>query len=176
MRPLLEWLRSEETGAAFSHCVSCRLPLLETDSPWLVNKEYFHGECVLEYAVCQNCRDRMSAAISEESKATVRAFLEHEIDWPARLADFMQSSDPVERLEHCIACRTSRDAMEGYAISALFDEGGNVVHGPLPLLICRDCVGRMTANLSETSRAAWREFLDTHFTGPPDDTAFPGMF
>lgn len=170
-----DWLRSEETGEAFTHCVGCRLPLLETDSPWLVNKDYFRGECVLEYAICQRCRDGMSSRISEESKAAVRAFLEQEIDWAARLADFMQAADPVERFGHCIACRSPRAGMEGFAISALFDEGGELVTGPLPLLICRPCIERMTARLSEQSRAVWRRFLAEHFSGPPDESSFPGL-
>ena len=43
MRSLEEWLCSEETGEPFTHCVRCRLPLLEIDAPWLVNKDYFRG-------------------------------------------------------------------------------------------------------------------------------------
>ncbi len=175
MRSVDEWLCSEETGVAFSHCVSCRVPLLEIAAPWLVNKDYLGDECVLEYAVCQPCRDHVADAISEESKAAVRHFLEAEINWNARVADFMTSHDPAERFSHCIACRTSRELMEGFAISALFDSGGKLVTGPLPLLLCRACVGRMTAGLSEQSRGLWKRFLEDHFAGPPDDRAFPGL-
>lgn len=175
MRSVDEWLCSEETGLAFSHCVSCEVPLLEIDAPWLVNKDYFKGECVLEYAICQPCRDRVSEGISEESKVAVRRFLENEIDWEARVAEFMASQDPAERFAHCIACRTPRELTAGYAISALFDSGGKLVSGPLPLLICRSCVDRMTAELSEQSRAVWKRFLAEHFAGPPDDKAFPGL-
>lgn len=160
---------------AFSHCVSCRVPLLEIDAPWLVNKDYFRDECVLEYAVCQGCRDRMSGSISEESKTAVRLFLENEIDWEERVAEFMIQPDPVERFTRCIACRTPRGLTDGFAISALFDSGGNLVTGPLPLLICRNCVDRMTALLSDQSRELWRRFLEEHFAGPPDDRAFPGL-
>jgi hypothetical protein len=171
-----EWLCSEETGVAFSHCVSCRLPLLEIDAPWLVNKDYFRDECVLEYAVCQPCRDRSARAISEESKAAVRNFLESEIDWEARIAEFMATPDPETRFSHCIACRTPRELTEGFAVSALFDSGGHLVTGPLPLLICRNCIGRMTESLSDQSRAVWKQFLDTHFESPPDDNAYPGLW
>ncbi len=176
MRSIDEWLKSEETGEAFSHCVECRLPLLETDAPWLVNKDYFHGECVLEYAICQRCRDGMSARISEQSKAVVRGFLEREIDWAARIGEFMNAPDPAARFGRCIACRTPRGELAGFAVSALFDSGGTLVTGPLPLLICRDCITRMTAGLSDASRALWRDFLERNFTGPPDESGFPGMF
>lgn len=175
MRPVNEWLFSEETGEAFTHCVGCRVPLLEIDAPWLVNKDYFREECVLEYAICQPCRDSLAARISEDSKAAVRRFLEREIDWEARVAEFMASADPAERFTHCIACRMPREHTEGFAISALFDSAGNLVTGPLPLLICRSCIGRMTEMLSEHSREVWKQFLKDHFAGPPDDKAFPGL-
>jgi hypothetical protein len=168
-------LCSEETGLPFSHCIHCQVPLLEIDAPWLVNKDYFRGECVLEYAICQPCRDRIATRISEDSKAAVRQFLEHEIDWAARLAEFMQMPDLSERFSKCIACRVPRTQMEGYGISVLFDSGGKLVSGPLPLLICRSCIGRMTALLSEESRGVWRQFVEEHFCGPPDASGFPGL-
>lgn len=176
MRPMDEWLQSEETGLPFSHCVSCRLPLLEIAAPWLVNKDYFRGECVLEYAVCQPCRNRVSERIPEASKAAIRRFLEGEIDWEARVAGFMAAPDPAERFSHCVACRKPREELDGFGISALFDSGGHLVTGPLPLLICRGCIARMTDLLCDESRAVWKQFLDDHFQGPPDDgPGFPGL-
>ncbi len=171
-----EWLASEESGRAFSHCIRCKWPLLELDTLWLVNKEIIRAECVLEYAICQSCRDAVTASMSEESKGSVREFLETEIDWDARTAEFVSAHDPVARFDACIACRRPREELQGYGISALFDSGGHLVSGPLPLLVCRSCINRMTARLSEQSRAAWRDFLTENFECPPDDPGFPGMF
>ena len=175
MRSMDEWLLSEETGQAFANCVQCRLPLLEIDAPWLVNKDFHRNECVLEYAVCQPCRDEVSGSFSEESKAVVRGFLEAEIDWDARLSEFLASPDVGLRFAACVACRTPREELDGFGISALFDAGGELVTGPLPLLICRTCISRMTGLLSEQSRDVWKRFLDRNFVGPPGDSAFPGM-
>ena len=175
MRSMDEWLGSEETGEQFSHCLCCRLPLLEIDAPWLVNKEFHRGECVLEYAICQPCRDHVTDQLSEESKETVRQFLEHEIDWGERVKEFMLSHDATERFDACISCRTPRGELDGFGISALFDSGGQVVTGSLPLMICRGCIGRMTHSLSNSSREVWRKFLTDHFTGPPNDSGFPGL-
>lgn len=175
MRSQEKWLVSEETGLPFSHCVGCRLPLLEIDAPWLVNKDFHRGECVLEYAVCQPCRDSVSARLSEESKASVRGFLEREIDWEARLAEFMAMPGLAVRFDHCIACGMPRGEMGGFGISALFDSGGHLVVGPLPLLICRSCIGRMTSLLTAKDRGVWKHFLGEHFSGPPDESEFPGL-
>ena len=117
----------------------------------------------------------MTDQLSEESKESVRGFLEHEIDWDARMKEFMLSHDLVERFDACIACRVPRKELAGFGLSALFDSGGTLVTGPLPLLICQPCVTRMTASLSEKSREVWRRFLAEHFTGPPNDSGFPGL-
>jgi len=175
MRSLAEWMNSEETGEPFSHCLCCKLPLVEIDAPWLVNKEFARGECVLEYAVCQPCRDGVAGQFSEESKEAVRQFLEKEIDWDERTKEFMLSHDLTERFDSCIACRTRREELEGFGISALFDSGASLITGALPLLICQPCIGRMTANLSGQSREVWKTFLAEHFAGPPGDHGFPGL-
>ncbi len=175
MRTMDQWLASDETGEAFSHCLSCKMPLVEIDSPWLVNKEFAAGECVMEYAICQPCRDQVTHQFSEESKESVRNFLEQEIDWDERVKEFMLSHDPVARFDSCIACRTPRGSLDCYGLSALFDSGGMIVAGALPLLICQPCIGRMTASLSEQSRKVWREFIEKNFQGPPGDSGFPGL-
>ncbi len=175
MRSIRQWLRCEESGGPFTHCVRCRLPLREIAAPWLVNKDYHREECVLEYAICQPCRDVMSAEFSEESKESVRDFLEKEVDWEERQKEFMLMHDDAERLEACISCRKGRGECEGYSISSLFDSDGNLVTGPLPLMICNGCVARIMAGVSEDSRAVWRQFVADHFDGPPDGDGTDGF-
>jgi len=175
MRSIDQWLRCEESGGPFNHCVRCKLPLREIAAPWLVNKDYHRDECVLEYAICQPCRDVMSDKFSEESKEAVRAFLENEVDWEERQKEFMMMHDPAERLGACISCRKERPACEGFSISALFDSDGNLVTGPLPLLICKGCVARIVAGVSEESRAVWRQFVADHFEGPPGEGEMDGF-
>lgn len=168
MAGINEWLDCEETGEPFSHCIHCKLPLLEIDNLWLVNKDYHRGECVMEYSICKTCRDRTTDLLSEESREAVRKFLELEIDWVERSREFAMMHDPVDRFDACIACRMERQQCDGFAISALFDSDGRLINGPLPLMICHDCAGRMKAVLSEESREVWRQFVAEHFAGPPN--------
>ena len=63
-----------------------------------MNKEYKGAECVLEYAICKPCREQFTNRIPEESKKSVRGFLEREIDWDQRLKDSMLSYDSAERV------------------------------------------------------------------------------
>lgn len=176
MKSAEEWLYSEETGREFSHCVRCRMPLLETDGPWLVNKDYFRGECVREYAICRVCRDAVTEGFSDESKESVRSFLETAIDWEGWLARAMMMPDATGRFAGCVSCGAKREQVDGFGVSAYFDPGGSLVAGPLPLLICGGCVGRMTAGLSEESRGVWKDFQERYLTGFPGDSDYPGMF
>lgn len=137
--------------------------------PWLVNKQYHGGECVQEYAICRACRDQVAETFSEESREAVRTFLEQAVDWEARVAGCMMAHDPLVWISHCIACRTEREQTRRFTLSALFDDGGRLVMGALPLMICGECVGRATAGVSDQSRAAWRAFVDNYFWGPAND-------
>jgi hypothetical protein len=169
MRDIDDWLTSTESGTTFSHCIRCRLPLLEVASGWLVNKEFHRGECIFEYAICQPCRDRISEEFSAESKRAVRRFLESKIDWEDRIRTFMMHADPVNRFDECVACCQEREKLEDFGISGWFDAEGHLTEGPLPLLICGGCISEATANLSSATREAWQRFLDEHFDGPPAD-------
>jgi hypothetical protein len=169
MSMLSPWLLSEETGEPFRHCIHCRLPLDEIAVPWLVNKEYRRGECILEYAICQHCRDAVSAGFSEESKEAVRKFLEEEIDWAARIDALMDESSIELHLANCIRCHAPRETLTGFGISAQFDSSGELIQGPLPLLMCDDCTARLRERFTPESLEAWQRFLAEHFPGPPGD-------
>ncbi|WP_338286109.1 hypothetical protein [Luteolibacter sp. LG18] len=166
---------SEETGEPFHHCIRCRLPLLEIDARWLVIKDYKHEECMMEYAICEPCRNQTSAGFSEQSKAAVREFLATRIDWDARVEDFMMDSTLESRFACCIGCRTPREHMAGYGISALFDPTGDLIEGPLPLLICDKCTRDLVSRLAPADLASWQDFISSHFEGPPGDGDWPGQ-
>ena len=171
----MKWFESVETDAPFDTCKVCTHPLEFSDT-WVVNKHYHRDECVMEYAVCEECRDGVSAKFSEESKAAIRTFLESEIDWEQRMLDWMVLEAPEERLDSCVACRIPRFLTEGFAISAQFRHNGTLIEGALPLLMCSDCVARITASLSPESREVWREFVARHFDGPGSEDIDLGIF
>jgi hypothetical protein len=175
MSELMKWFESVETDAPFRTCKVCGHPLEFSDS-WVVNKHYHRGECVMEYAVCEECRDEISGKFSEESKTVIREFLENEIDWEQRMLEWMALANPAARLDHCVACRIPRSEAEGFVISAQFRHDGSLIDGALPLMICSDCMARMTASLSPESRDVWREFVQRNFDGPGSQDIDLGIF
>lgn len=176
MSELSRWFDSVETDKPFRACKVCDLPLPLASDVWVVNKHYHRGECVLEYAVCESCRDHVSEKFSDSSKAAIRKFLETEIEWEQRMLDWMALKRPVERMDLCVACRVPREQMEGFAISAQFDKNKNLVEGALPLLMCASCVSQITASLSEESREVWQNFIADHFEGPDTEGTDLGIF
>lgn len=160
------WLLSIETGEPFRHCISCRMPLLELDNPWLVTKEYHHGECIQEYAICLHCRDEVTARIPDTTKAAIRNFLKSQIDWPRRIDEFFASND---RFARCVVCQTPREETSGYCVSAHFDESGHLIEGPLPLLMCHPCGTHLKSLLCDTGRQVWKEFIETHLNPKQGD-------
>jgi len=95
---------------------------------------------------------------------------------PLVLGDRIQLQQVVLNLiVNACESMSSIDAHERrISISAHFDASGDLIIGPLPLLICKKCVEKMTSLLCEESRAVWQKFLAEHFSGPPD-VSFPGM-
>lgn len=166
-----DWLLSTETGEPFSHCIRCQLPLLELDRPWLINKDFHKGECTLEYAICEQCRNEVSAEFSEASKEAVRRFLEDDIPWAERIESYLL--DESLRYENCVACNCHRDHAEGHATSVLLGSCGDVEYGALPLMVCSHCSGQMAENLSQATRDSWDRFLNDHFDSPPSLATLP---
>ncbi|QTN31129.1 hypothetical protein HZ994_01910 [Akkermansiaceae bacterium] len=176
MPELEKWFDSVETDRPFETCKICDQLLPLAADTWVVNKHYHRGECIMEYAVCENCRDRVSGKFSEDSKAAIRDFLENGIDWERRMAEWMLLQDTAERLDACVACRTPRDGSEGFTISAQFGHNGTLIEGALPLLMCSGCVAQVTASLSRESRKVWQDFIARHFEGPDSEDIDLGIF
>jgi hypothetical protein len=176
MPELSKWFNSEETERPFETCKICEQLLPLAADTWVVNKHYHRGECILEYAVCERCRDGVSGKFSEESKAAIRKFLETKINWEQRMTEWMLLHNPAERLNSCVACRTPREEMEGFTISAQFRHDGTLIEGALPLLMCSNCVDQITTSLSQESRETWRNFISRNFEGPDPEDIDLGIF
>ena len=176
------WLTSVESGAEFEECTQCKCKLADTGEPWIVNKEWHRGECVMEYALCHECREGMIASISEESAAHVRKFFEDHIDPLRWFGQFAGSDGPESLVASCFACGCDRGEAEGFGISAMFSAPGVLDVGPLPVMICQACSARMEAGLSKATRESWQRFVEENFPGPPgmDETLprhrMPAMF
>ena len=168
---------SAETGEPFQVCISCGLPLRDDqERPYLVAKSYHRGECIFEYAICEDCRSNMAQEFSVESREALAGFFRERIRVEERSALLAHGNDPGPWLETCAACQTPRNQMESYSIGGLLLDG-QMVFDPYPLCLCGKCEEEIQERLSKQTRGMWDDFMNTHFDGPPanaEDTPVTG--
>ncbi len=158
--------QSDETGAPFAHCFACRLPLDGIGQPHLVSKSFHRGECVFEYALCEDCRGHLCEEFSEQSQQTLASYFLSRANLPERSEALGGNWSAEAWLEHCVLCKVLRSDTESYSVGGLFLANG-ILFDPYPLCICGNCEERVQECLSKATRDIWDDFLATHFDGPP---------
>jgi len=133
---------SVEQDGPFHRCLRCRADFIETGRAYFISKEFARGDCVLEYAICDHCREEISVELSEESRASVQKLLEEDVDWEARLGRIHDANDISAWLGNCLFCNSLPDDNRGYGISGLF-LNGRPLPGPFPAMICGNCAERI---------------------------------
>lgn len=172
---------SVEKDGPFARCLRCRADFIETGRTYFISKEFARGDCILEYAICDHCREEVAVELSEESRASVQRLLEEEVDWEGRLDRISGASDISAWLGSCLFCDAPPDDQLGYGISGLF-LNGKALPGPFPAMICGSCAERMQQGLSRKTRDFWDRFSKDYFPGPPADIVdvpsphMPAMF
>jgi hypothetical protein len=159
---------SAETGQPFQDCISCGLKLEDPDLPYLVSKSFRRGECIFEYAICDDCRSSMAQEFSKVSRAKLAEFFEHRVKVKKRSAFLAFGLTPAPWIERCAACQTPRAAVESYSIGGVL-LGSEMLFDPYPLCLCGKCEEEIQDSLSQKTRGMWDDFVDTHFDGPPAD-------
>ena len=183
-----EWERQIATGVIppdfqsvylsgpFRECIDCEAELLEAGDVYAVIKAFVGRETVFEMALCARCSARLAESYSAQSKAAFESAIREWRTHPAEPVGSRPEDDGItlgriEQLERCSACDRPRAACRRYSIVGTFL--GRALVSPtrtpfrLPLLICDECNGQMTANISRQTRDAWDRFVEEHFDGPP---------
>lgn len=159
---------SHETGKPFQTCISCGLTLADPEQPFLVAKSFNRGECIFEYAICEDCRANMSEEFSEDSRANLANFFEQRVNIKQRSMLLAFGPNPEPWMAHCAACQKPREEMQSYSIGGLL-LGSEMLFDPYPLSLCGECEEEIQGLLSKKTRDIWDEFVETHFDGPPAD-------
>jgi len=162
---------SLETGKPFSHCCDCGCALVDA-SMFVVNKSYVGEECVFEFALCFDCREKMHGQLSEESRVAMFDFMHDNIDMDARKENLGTESETDAYLAECIACQKPRESASGYTLGALFTES-ELIKGPFPMLMCSTCEEALAETISDETRKMWDRFIADHFPGPPSEIKLP---
>ncbi len=162
---------SFETSKEFSNCCDCGCELLVSAQMYMVQKSFSKDECVLEFALCNSCKDKLDQQISDQSKEAIYDFL---FDYTELMEPQIQCSveEAIQKIEVCIACNKRRQDCAGYTYSGLF-VGNHLVPGPLPMMICDECQSVMAENISDHTRDVKDKFYAENFPGPPSEADLP---
>lgn len=162
---------SHETGKAFTGCCDCGCALTGATS-FIVNQSYVGEECVLELALCMDCREKMNNQLSEQSRVAMFDFIYDNTDMESRLASLGSDSETEAYIASCITCGRPRCSTKSYTVGALFS-GEQLIKGAFPMLICGDCEVALAESISDETRNVWDHFIAEHFPGPPSEIQLP---
>ena len=154
-------LYSVYTQEPFSDCVDCGMKILESAVPYAVEKAVRQGEVVFEYAICAPCMALLMKQFSDESMQNITAYLqEEELD--------LGTDGDLTCCNRCGGSGTSFE--EEHTVTGML-AGSSLLMGPS--IICGTCLAGMDEVLSQKTRDAHGEFINSNFPGVPEALDFP---
>ncbi len=138
----------------------------------IVNQSYVGTECVFEFAMCFECREKMNDKLSEKSRVAMFDFMHDNTDMESREEKLGNEAETDDYIATCLTCRKPRENTQSYTLGAMFSSN-HLVKGPFPMLICGDCEGKLGETISDETRDVWDKFIGEHFPGPPSEIKFP---
>ncbi|MCG8475951.1 MAG: hypothetical protein MI784_10805 [Cytophagales bacterium] len=153
-----------EEGEPMGACLMCGEKFRE-DSVYTVTKVYKNyprlDSCQLlfEHAVCLDCVEKTKGSLSEASKQALEEYQQ---------ANVTVTPEALERWSECCLFSGIRLAdEEEYAYYGIFG-GGQIMEGTFPFAVGQTAMEEMYALLSASTKEFLDNFIDKHFSGPPE--------
>lgn len=172
--PLPPIFYAEETGQPFSTCLHCSCSLLDTQTPYLIEKAfrtyqpYASTDLVFEYAICLACFDTIWDTFSEASRQHLDAYFNDQVDPLARAQTLLEQQplDVNHWVSHCFIKGTPATALTEYQLMAV-GVGDLLVLSHVPCLIGGEALDEITTLLSKETRDELGGFMRDFFPQPP---------
>lgn len=171
----------------FQSCLKCKVPLVEANS-FVIQKRVVGDETVFEMAMCERCREAMTAEFSEETRKNLTKHMNEQLQEAAEklAAEANENGEIVvaeidddeigqkmmnDSIDHCMMCEKSRAECHRYSLLSLCTDDQLIAQvTPVvrtPMMMCEDCEGSMSGLISQKTRDQWNDFVAEHFDGPP---------
>lgn len=151
-RPIPPLLFSVYEDRPFTICTRCGESLVHFDRGYLVSKVFKAGECLVEYAICHPCHERMISEYSNESKRALQAHHERHYH-------------DLNSLEVCVFCQQPSRRDGEYSVGGMCL--GQQLHHAMH--VCHPCAEKIQGLISASTRDVWRRFREENMPGPPAD-------
>ena len=166
---------STETEKPFSHCISCDKYLLQSQSPYVIEKaikqypEYKTTDVIFEYAMCMDCYLNINESLSTESKTSIEKYFIENVDLNERRKSLIKNQDlSIEKwTSSCIIKGTPIKELTEYQIACQCD-GEYLLFTNMPFIIGNLALDEMMQLLSNKTIGEIRGFYDKFFSPDPD--------
>ena len=166
---------STETEKPFSHCISCEKYLLQSQSPYVIEKaikqypEYNTTDVIFEYAMCLDCYQNINASLSAESKTSIEKYFSENVNLSGRRKSLIKNEDlSIEKwTSNCIIKGTPIKELAEYQIACQCDSE-YLLFTNMPFIIGNLALDEMMQLLSNKTIGEIRGFYDKFFSPDPD--------
>lgn len=167
-----------QTDEPFDRCLVCGANLLSSNHHYVIEKIYRGSEVIIELAMCVNCQQECGEeGISEESAASLEAFLREKMDFQRRLQlmSSVNDQDGIDAwLERCLLSDRPAQMFREYQIIALC-RGPWIQRDFYPALISGPSLEELADVLSTQTKDWMNDFIGSNFGMPSEFCIPPGV-
>lgn len=166
---------STDTEKPFSNCVSCDRYLLQSYTPYVIEKavkqypQYKTTDILFEYAMCMDCYQSIHETMSVSSKEKIEQYFTENVDLTERRNTLLEKKElSVEHwTSNCIIKGTPIKELNEYQIACQCD-GEYLLFTNMPFIIGNNALDEMMQLLSNQTIGEIRGFYDKFFSPDPD--------
>lgn len=166
---------STVTEKPFSNCLSCDKYLLQSHTPYVIEKavkqysEYKTTDVIFEYAMCMDCYQNIHATMSASSKEKIEQYFSDNVDLIERRKLLLEKEELSVNhwTSSCIIKGTHIKDLNEYQIACQCD-GEYLLFTNMPFIIGNAALNEMMQLLSNQTIGEIRGFYDKFFSPDPD--------
>lgn len=173
--PIPKIFLDSDSGAPLQRCIDCDYKVFEGDRYYMIEKvvkrypELDTTEVLFEYAICQNCYEKMKDAMSEESMANLSSYMMQNTDFEGLSQRIEEQPDnPEYWLSNCLIKGTPVKEMNEYQMGACFKGDRLMTDFIPPFMIGELAMDEMNELLSQATKDEMDDFMGDHFGIPPE--------
>lgn len=171
--PIPQDFNSLESDGLFEKCLKCETGLINSGSPYLIERVFVQQEPILEYAMCEACVLESQGELSAESRQAVTDYMLSNIDVGQRLGRLSEwaedgSDNASGLIDRCLVSGTPANESREKQIAAWCLGDQMRVDCVFPLMISGVAIQQLNGVISEKTKGWIDDFVGDNFGMPPE--------
>ena len=157
--PIPKVFHSFELDALFKECLFCKTDLMEEGTNYLIEKAFKKSEVIFEYAMCFDCRTKVQAELSKQSRKLIDNYFNEHLDLDEHREEMLETygHDVAGWISHCLIKGTPVKECNEYQIYGLCVDRDIMLTG-LPYALSGEAIDDIIQLLSSESLGVIEEF------------------